>query len=420
MNRYAMKKYIWFLLGFLLSLWSVPAYAETWTYFGASTTAGTCSVMTLENPLNSGPQLSYGRITGFSSPYQSDRTGTGYMRGRTASGGSCYTDAQTYTTGRWYRISYSGTSWKMQYSTDYIPPPSEPATCTDGVVSGDETGIDCGGSCLASCVSVCPPGSELLVDDCTDSQERCMSYTATNSTGSCPSGWEKSEIYCNDPLETGACIKAVDYILAADPDIELDEISAPWSPGPVQTDSVTSSVTSVDNGDGTTTNTTTTTSVTNSDDPDSPGSETTITTYVETVDNSTGGVTGYTQSSQTTPAPEDSSSNYDWSAPTYTQSDFDGSIDGSILPDEPDLVAELTGNGSSQGSGIKGLINDVFVNSGVAVSETACYVSGEVYGQSIAIDFCKPMYTDIFSAAGVVLLAIANIYALFISFGKDD
>lgn len=166
-------------------------------------------------------------------------------------------------------------AWTSTVSCDLLPP-EEPATCQDGVKSGDETGIDCGGSCLDdTCTAFCPDGwtnvSDLI----------CASPEVPMVNGACP------EDYPQGNLTDQVCIATVP-ITWADPDYDPD---APPSlenfiTYTAETDSTaTTTYTDVDNGDGTSTRTETETIVESST---GQYDKTTVTTTTIVYNNTTG------------------------------------------------------------------------------------------------------------------------------------
>jgi hypothetical protein len=90
-------------------------------------------------------------------------------------------------------ISYRHCIWNPLDGSGYVDgyealdlwgTPSEPSYCSDNQISGDETGIDCGGSCSADCVLICPAGYSSIDGVCVADLKNIA-----DPLGNCPVGY---------------------------------------------------------------------------------------------------------------------------------------------------------------------------------------------------------------------------------------
>jgi len=162
-------------------------------------------------------------------------------------------------------------------------PPLEPASCLDGVLSGSETGIDCGDpACVGdeTCTTYCPAGFN---SETRQGLEYCYSaddtpdYTIDAKLGICPANYFKSntdETKCvSSALPTWADSDYLDEVTTDDAD------ATPWNN--VFTEETTNITSSTDTVDGVTTEVETTTTTGSGDTGEAAEDVTTVTTVTQ-------------------------------------------------------------------------------------------------------------------------------------------
>jgi len=174
----------------------------------------------------------------------------------------------------------------------YVAPLVEPATCSDLIVSGDEAGIDCGGSCLSACKTVCPP-SDTIVQDVINFSDYCASTFTPLNDGTCPTGAVMgSTIYPNDPDLANVCLSLIRASIVSEAYDDAAYIAAieaqhstPFDTSQQTMQTTYTPVVITDNGDGTSTETYSKTETM----LDASGNPyTSVTNYSRTTDNATG------------------------------------------------------------------------------------------------------------------------------------
>lgn len=280
----------------------------------------------------------------------------------------------------------------------------EPSTCSDGVKSGDEPGIDCGGSCSAPCTEYCPDGYAVGLDS--NNQNICVSITSPDAYGNCPAGWEKAF--------DGNCESSAEllYGVANLNTNELGSLPSGWyqlpdsyTPGNFSVAEFTGPTSVVDNGDGTQTATTVTTSSATSPTGSAPATSTTTRTVITNI--STGAVISDQTTTQTEGPVEENPANYKWSVADPGST---GDIPDGIVPTENPFSDFLDSTVSSNPG------STIINSSGLETSNPVCSLSGVVMGQSLTIDFCRPLISDALEMMGAVLVSICYLLAIFIVF----
>lgn len=304
-----MRRTLWFSVGVFVAFclfWPGSAAAETWTTWHDYTkahTGVTCGIYSGGSRL-----VAEGSpVIGSGSSYNN-----GYRRssGVDVIGGLFTTASNTY-----YRATQTTTICRVERSTDYSPPPTEPATCQNDVKDGDEVGYDCGGSCLAECSAYCPSNEYAVYN--VNGVQTCIATRTANSFGQCPSvGGATANSYDPATKECGYsqnALVAKSGLLADDPDLvsysddmNWYELPDEYTPGTFNVVN-TYDYSTVDNLDGTSTTTETKTET----KTDTAGNSTT-TTYVTntTTNNTTGAVLDRDETITGEVAPEDNPANF--------------------------------------------------------------------------------------------------------------
>jgi hypothetical protein len=283
------------------------------------------------------------------------------------------------------------------------PVPPEPLSCSDGVQSPDETGIDCGGSCISDCVLLCADGLEPIDDPASAWFDACYGGIFAMINNVCPPNTVEGTV-------GGACV-GIDQPFYVSDQYTISQISAMGIP-PVDysyqgLDNVftqDNTFISSDNGDGTTTETTTTTSTSGE------GSSTTneITTRTDIVNTTTSQIISSTITTVTEAAPTENPENY--TIPSVGDVS-DSGVDGDITADLPDLINE-------DGSFFSGLIDSmpffaILDTFDVQVSSFECSVMiTDVFGVDLDLSLCR--WESYLRAVGAILLSIAQLYAFVI------
>lgn len=324
-----------------------------------------------------------------------------------------------------YRGYYNGSSFYWQRSTNYIPPPVDadsdgvldnsdlcpdtPAQtsvdvdgcsvlqldCSDGLVTQDENGYDCGGLCGVACG--CPVGSEqIVIPNGEPTDNRCAFFTA-GVNGICPPDYI--------PVQSGAadgkeCYSLIDGFGYAYPVNDLPDKTAPSGFIPVIYNSAsTSSSSTVDNGDGTSTRTTTETAPSGAS-----GGSSVITTTTETINNTTGEVSYVTINESATLAPEDDISNFDMGG--VPLNDYDPDITD-VLPEEQ--AWESLWDGFINTSPLFAQLATFEVQTSGAV----CSVNlGHVYDIDLIMDVCD--WQDDLLVVGALLLSVVQMLSFLV------
>jgi len=278
-----------------------------------------------------------------------------------------------------------------------IVTPTEPVECTDGVVSGDEEGFDCGGSCLAECG--CPDGTtSIVIPNGQPSDNRCAFYTASIA-GACPEFYTAVQ---SGAVEGEECYALENTFGFMYPISELPTVEAPpgFTGGSFNTIESTDVVT-VDNGDGTTTITETTTITNNSETINESTSTTTVTRII---DNTTGAVQSEDTTITGTDSALDNPDNYSFDGIGDNIYDADISAD---LPVELDRI---------------GLVDNFIATSPffsalnsfeVQTSNAVCNINlGNIYGQDMIVDFCA--WESHLVTFGALFLSIVQAFSILV------
>jgi len=396
-----MKKYIWFLLGVLLSfVLVVPSYAETdctiytetgpfvsnqWGQWFASNPndpslaiypdecVGYSTWFLMSYPDNDpGYQWAsvYGRCQGYSSP-DTDCDGT--------------IDANDLCEG--------AVDLGSGFDQDGCPlPPPEPSNCSDGVQTAgtDETGIDCGGSCLSACSEYCPVGW-------TNYSGNCYSPATNMINGLCPEGTNLQ----NNTDQTCETYTPVVYAGDTFDNTTLDDTSPDWVFNDENSPWVSNvSESTVDNGDGTSTTTTTTTTTINNYD----GSTTNNTSTTSTITNNTTGALVSSTSSGT--STEQVPSNIGTST-------IEGEYDGTLVEGQDYGSEDSFSDMLDSFDGVGGV--------GTALGDTQMVISDPVCNVEFAdyeISFCGEPYTSWLATFSTLLIAFAYLSAIYIVFRR--
>jgi len=283
-----------------------PAVASSATWVGTKNFSGAFSWDScgLERPFGSAAFITVPKVPGSESIGQAPSNGTVTMACRLNGSNKGAQSAGSATAGQWWRIIYTtGGNLSASYSNNYVPPPTEPVTCTDGLKSPDESGIDCGDPLCddpdKTCTEYCPvgfhleertsPPPESWTATLCYSDDDTADYTFTKLLDQCPSGsfqsLTDSSLCVSVQIQTYA---SADYSTETttdeDPPVNSYNASSSSTTSTTTSDTVVNPDTSttttettailVTNNDNTTTNTTTTTETTNNVD----NSTTTITT----------------------------------------------------------------------------------------------------------------------------------------------
>lgn len=289
-------------------------------------------------------------------------------------------------------------------------PPDEPSTCNDGIISGDETGYDCGGSCLADCTPFCPSSS--VTQDNGDGTYSCVESVSLDDYGNCP----KDTSYVQGDTELGgdtpdACIKTTDPILGpVDYNPSFDDYTEPWDSGSYIIVENAYEPTVVDNGDGTSTETIVTERDLQDADGTSTGSSTTSTT-TNVINNTTGAVISSVTTTSGTTDPTDDPSNYDWSMPDG----FGDNLDGDLLGDLPE---EKSIEGLYNSFIMNNPVTTLFENTEITTADSVCSLSWNYKGTDIEFSLCGDPYESTFKYMGNILFFISTITGYFIIFGR--
>jgi ferredoxin len=263
-----MKKYIWFLLGLLISFLTIPSYASavTWNECVVNPAYGTLG------PNSCGTYVAW-PVSDSSYYWLFSSPTTATKNTQTPSNYALY--AQTCTE-------------------------PEPDTCSDLIISGNETGLDCGDpACIGDevCTEYCPSGFHLETRTGGDgfTAELCYSdddsvHTIPTILDQCPDDMFKSS---TDPtkcismaFQTYASHDYYDAPPAPPAPPEPPNLDNPWSPKTtLQTVNVTNNT--VTNTDGSSTTTTTTTTTTHNIVTNVTNVNTVQNQYTTNVDNST-------------------------------------------------------------------------------------------------------------------------------------
>jgi len=310
--------------------------------------------------------------------------------------------------------------WHTQQVVDWQcsdPTPQEPATCSDGIVSGDETGVDCGGSCANECNDLsCPPGYEVLLDNTVSpAEEKCFQIGPQDEYGNCPPGWTPSETWGDGSASAGWCLRT------AEPQYVFDQSDPQYSD--INSSMATSSTS--DNYDTTTTTTSTSSNTSIVTNPDSTTTTTTTSTTTNSADNSTSTTTtttvrdadnnivSQTTETETTPDWTEEEENYSPSIlPTVPEESSLTDYDSNDVPFEDDIGGLLDTWITS--NPISTFINNTQVTTSAPVSTLTLDYKGE----NIIIDMGKPWMENIYSMIKSFMLGISALLGIFIIFRR--
>jgi len=428
-----MKKYIWFLLGVLLSL-SMPGLsysAECWESNAITRNYGDYSVSgqsvnaysggngtgeiqyyllgaVISNPTYStyctepvepAPYYSTGSVFIITNTDPAPSTACGYngALGR-------YNDGWKQ---RWWKYSASldtcpvqptcsdGIQNQDETSIDCggVCGSCEPAECSDGLVSGDEEGIDCGGSCLADCVTFCPTDYTLISGTCYSPETEMIN-------GNCPegtTGWNITDGTCITSVPVEYAFPDYTYTEPEEFGWVFNDENSPW------VSNVSEST--VDNGDGTSTTTTTTT--------------TTVNNYDGTTTNNTSTSTTITNNTTGALVSESSSGTETISTPSNSvpvgEASYDGTLTEGVDYESESSFGDMLDSFADGVSGVGTTLGD----SGLVTSDPVCSVSFESFNASmIDLSFCGEPYDTWFSVFGALIVAFSGLYAVFIVFRR--
>jgi len=317
-------------------------------------------------------------------------------------------------------------------STGCVPPPAEPPTCFDGVVSGEETGIDCGDpACSApddSCTAYCPDGFDVINEPvlgemCTSNDDTPV-YTVLAKLGVCP-----DDFFMFD--EDGFC-RTIDVLTLASSDY-LDPVpvpapvATPWnnvftdqntvlSNSAVLADGVlTETVTSITTGtvagspDASTTETTTTVTAVD-------GSKTETTVIDSVAKTPSGAVTGGTTTITKTYAPDGTLTGQTTSTDAIESSEGAGAVFQSpVFTDgfEPDAVSlDLfaprfqTFIDSIESAPIYSPVANLFAGPDVSGKSPTFSLGFGSYGSK---EFLLSQYDSVWSAIGILFMFLATV-----------
>jgi len=289
-----MRKYIWFLLGVLISFVFVsPSHAVL-----CSNITANCNELRTTGQMCVATDGNYYSIT---SPVTSQYNNPGwYVPNWNTSAWPLYTGNPINNMRKYRSCSGNYCSWQDDIhitSQACDPdPPAEPVECGNGVLDPGESGVDCGGECVApddTCTPYCPTGGDYVLSDNGDGTYNCDGVFPVNSLGLCQSGQTLTPggVDGNGDPVPDECLASVAAVMASDD--YNDPVPVPvYQPDySLQVDEVTQStkaVETVDNLDGTSTVTETSTTSTTINDASSP-SKVTTNTITRIIDNTTGG-----------------------------------------------------------------------------------------------------------------------------------
>jgi len=300
--------------------------------------------------------------------------------------------------GRW--MSWTWTDCPTQTTTCEMTaahdPPDEPAECSDGVVSGDEAGYDCGGSCTAECG--CPSGTTEIYIPNGDPPNRCAFYTAAIA-GNCPAGYQLVQDNAVEGEECYALEDGFGYMYPVDDSPTVE--APPGFAGGTFNIVESTDVTEVDNGDGTTTVTTVTTETAGQGTTNETITTTTITRIIN---NTTGGTISEDVVKQTDIPPEENYDNYSWDGVNTNIYDGDITADLPVKEDNTSLFDSFF-NTSPLFSAL-----DSFE---VQTSNAECSINlGTIYEKDMIVNFCD--WESHLVVAGTLLLSIVQAFSLLV------
>jgi hypothetical protein len=440
-----------FTVGFLLVVFiffpSVSS-AENW-YLGSSVykNGGTCGIRVNNTYYDSG-EIIEGDSDNYVFP-------TSYYNDEYHTGGY-----NNFSVGTYYK-SYTYESQNkcyVIYSTNYEPPPPwEP----NGVMDGDETGVDCGGSTGVECEYKCPDGYVLIDNTC---------FKDAGFEGPDPDTGETVP-YVNPALQATPLSAAPDYeptesdwepILSSVPEsptLAVDTVPLSTTGNPLNGDyvirdadgnivaaKVTGSGTTTDNGDGTSTTIMPVTTVNSG----TGQNQTTVGTV--TTDNNTGAVLGSTQTTTGNTGTTSGAAKLVGvglgSSGNVTGDEYARGIDQilSALDGTPESEGDTGGFTSPSESSfeiddldaadydteglVAGYISEysnagwlsLFSGSSIAATSSNCSIDGDISlkDQSVPVSFSMCDFESTFSTMGALFAALAQLTALFIVFGGFD
>jgi len=272
--------------------------------------------------------------------------------------------------------------------------PDVPETCSDGLLTSGETGVDCGGACPDPCVWRCPDGFTLINDVCMNISDSLQSFE-----GQCPDG------YSLDPDFPSTCLLTGSQILASANVPELDPLEfgiMPYNPT-IQTSTSETSTSSVDNGNGTTTDT----SVTTVNNPDGT---TSVTTTEKIVNISTDTIISASVSTEEEQGwfEEDGVIDTGLYTNQLEAGVYDSEIDPGMMPEKENVTG----------------IMDAFVESSpffavlntfeVRTADPVCSIDVPVpiYDKTITFSLCR--WQDFLQSVGAMILSITMAYGVLI------
>lgn len=284
--------------------------------------------------------------------------------------------------------------------TDY-PCDSTPPFCSDGLISGDEEGYDCGGSCSAPCESFC------YGDDTFDGylSNTCYSSAPPDAYGNCPPGYTDGKVgdLCLHAYSAPQAKDGFDFPDNPSPPqgfttpstSSSSSTSSSWTPDPVGA-----------SGAGTL-STTTSSTTTNSDGSSTTNNLTTNNYYAGDGEGGRGELTGSdSSSSSSSDDPTEDPSNYNYSYNGEGQG-FNADIDLSLLPPAKTfdgLTSFITSNNP---------VSNMTKDMTLSASGTCSFSLPTPYG-SFDLDFCQ--YTWVINLMGAALVFCSYLFALFIIF----
>ncbi|MBE0501677.1 MAG: hypothetical protein IBX47_09565 [Desulfuromonadales bacterium] len=301
-----------------------------------------------------------------------------------------------------YEIFQTAYYYKAVTSLDQCP---VSVTNTDGVLNGDETGIDCGGSTGVECVTYCANGADIQID--INGEIFCAFETTPDQLGNCPvnyvrgdySGGTPSCVACNVSLPL--CFSDPFDAAPSLANLQDDQTSPPpsWTYNDVSSSSETTNSTTI-NPDSTSTTVSNTSTL-------NPDSSVTTTTTTTTRDANNNVLTETTESTTTGGEPGGTASDYNLAGTIPVDNEYISSYAPDELPEKSSLTFLFD-------SFIDGFplfaVLDTFQVSVVAPS---CKIEvGEVFEKSIFFDFCR--WETYLHSLGSILLLICHAYSVLL------